>query len=209
MTIKQQPLPFAPNALEPHIGEQTVRLHHERHEAGYVERVNAIATELALAPTSLEDAIAEARRRNHKTLFNMAAQAWNHWFYWLGLKPGGGGKPHGPIATLIDSQLGGYESFAGAFRNAATVHFGSGWAWLVLDRERLAIVTTANAELPAAEQTPLLVIDVWEHAYYLDYQNRRAAYVAAVVDHLLSWEWANARLLAAQQTPQAVRAGGA
>jgi Fe-Mn family superoxide dismutase len=209
MTVQQQPLPFAPNALEPHIGEQTVRLHHERHEAGYVDRVNAIAAELKFAPASLEDAIAEARRRNHKTLFNMAAQAWNHWFYWQGLRPSGGGKPHGAIAALIDEQLGGYERFAAAFRDAATAQFGSGWAWLIVEQGRLAIATTANAELPAASHVPLLVIDVWEHAYYLDYQNRRAAYVAAVIDHLLNWEWANARLLSAAAVAPAASAGRA
>jgi Fe-Mn family superoxide dismutase len=203
MTIKLEPLPFAPNALEPHIGAATVRLHHERHEGGYVDRVNAIAAELGFAPRSLEEAIAEARRRSHKALFNMAAQAWSHWFYWQGLRPQGGGKPHGAIAALIDEQLGGYDRFAAAFRDAATAHFGSGWAWLVLEQGRLAIVTTANAELPAAAQVPLLVVDVWEHAYYLDYQNRRAAYVAAVVDHLLDWDAANARLPASAASARA------
>jgi Fe-Mn family superoxide dismutase len=208
MPIQLPPLPYAPEALEPHISARTVELHHERHEAGYIDRVNAIAAELKLTLNSLGEAVTVARRRGHTTLFNMAAQAWNHGFYWESLRPGAGGPPHGNIATLIDAQLGGYESFAAEFRDRATAHFGSGWAWLVATEGKLSIVTTQNAELPTAPQVPLLVIDVWEHAYYLDYRNRRAAYVTAVVDHLLNWDWANACLQAVAASPP-VRAGRA
>jgi Fe-Mn family superoxide dismutase len=201
MPIELSPLPYAVEALEPHISARTVDLHHERHERGYVERVNAIAAELGLTLRSLDEAITVARRRGHTTLFNMAAQAWNHWFYWQSLRPQTGGRPHSELATLIDEQLGGYERFAAMFRDAATSHFGSGWAWLVVEQGMLSITTTPNAELPPAPQVPLLVIDVWEHAYYLDYRNRRAAYVSGVVDHLLNWDFANARLLAAVSVP--------
>jgi Fe-Mn family superoxide dismutase len=209
MALELPPLPYSANALEPHIGAATVELHHGRHEAGYIDRVNAIAAQLGLALHSLEDAVHVARTRGHTTLFNMAAQAWNHWLYWRSLRPNGGGRPHGAVAALIDEQLDGHERFAAAFRDAATAHFGSGWAWLVVTAGRLSITTTMNAELPQAPQVPLLVIDVWEHAYYLDYQNRRAAYVTAVVDHLLNWDWANARLAAATEAAPQARAARA
>jgi Fe-Mn family superoxide dismutase len=197
MTISLKPLPFSPDALEPYISATTVRLHHEHHEAGYVERVNRLVSGTKLANHSLEQIIAVARDLDNRTLFNMAAQAWNHSFYWSSLHPHGGGLPHGAIATLIDKDFGSYDSFAEQLRQAATSRFGSGWAWLVLQSGRLEVTATSNAELPSEEQIPLLVIDVWEHAYYMDYQYRRAAYVDAVIEHVLNWEFANERLLLA------------
>jgi Fe-Mn family superoxide dismutase len=198
MTILLKPLPFSPDALEPHISAATVQLHHERHEAGYVERVNRLISSTKLADQSLEQIVASARDLDDHTLFNMAAQAWNHSFYWSSLHPRGGGLPHGAIATLIDKDFGGYPTFAERLRQAATDKFGSGWAWLVLQSGKLEVIATSNADLPSEEQIPLLVIDVWEHAYYMDYQYRRAAYVAATIEHLLNWEFANERLRLAE-----------
>lgn len=199
MTISLKPLPFPADALEPHISATTVRLHHEQHEAGYVDRVNRLVAGTKLANHSLEQIVAVARDLDNPTLFNMAAQAWNHSFYWSSLQPRGGGRPHGAIAALIDKDFGSYDIFVEQFRQAATTKFGSGWAWLVLQAGRLDIAATTNADLPSQEQLPLLVIDVWEHAYYMDYQYRRAAYVAAVVEHLLNWQFANERLRLADE----------
>jgi Fe-Mn family superoxide dismutase len=194
MSISLPPLPYPSDALEPHISVATVRVHHDNHEAGYVDRVNTLIADTPLANQPLEAVIASAP---DQTLFNMAAQAWSHAFYWRSLHPRGGGLPRGAIAALIERDFGGYERFAGELRTAATSKFGSGWAWVVLEAGQLKITATSNADLPASSQTPLLVIDVWEHAYYLDYQYRRAAYVAAVLGHLLNWDHANERLEAA------------
>ena len=203
MTIQLKPLPFPSDALEPHISATTVRLHHEHHEAGYVERVNGLISGTRLANHSLEAIVAAARDLENQTLFNMAAQAWNHSFYWSSLHPRGGGLPHGAIATLIDKDFGNFETFAEKLRQAATTKFGSGWAWLVLRSGKLEVTATSNADLPSEEQIPLLVVDVWEHAYYMDYQYRRVAYVAATIDHLLNWEFANERLRLADATNRA------
>ena len=199
MSISLKPLPFPPDALEPYISAATVQLHHEHHEAGYVERVNRLVSGTERANASLEEIVAAARDLDNESLFNVAAQAWNHSFYWNSLHAHGGGLPHGAIATLIDKDFGSYETFAEQFRGAATTKFGSGWAWLVLDSGRLKVTATSNADLPSEDQVPLLVIDVWEHAYYLDYQYRRAAYVTAIIDHLLNWQFANERLLLADE----------
>ncbi|HEX6996785.1 MAG TPA: superoxide dismutase [Gammaproteobacteria bacterium] len=204
MTIALEPLPYAPEALEPHITAATVRLHHGAHQAGYVERANGMIKGTDLAERSLEEIIRAAHERGERKLFENAAQAWNHAFYWKSLTPKGGGKPSGAVAELIDRDLGGYEKFAAALRDAAVSHFGSGWAWLVVENSKLKITSTANADLPLVHgQQPLLAIDVWEHAYYLDYQNRRAAYVDAVLNSLLNWQHANERLAAAGAAPPA------
>jgi superoxide dismutase, Fe-Mn family len=199
MTISLKPLPFSLDALEPYISATTVQLHHEQHEAGYVERVNRLVSGTKLANDSLEQIVAVARDLDNQTLFNMSAQAWNHSFYWSSLHPRGGGLPHGAIATLIDMDFGSYDAFAEQLREAATTKFGSGWAWLVLQGGRLEVTATSNADLPSEEQIPLLVIDVWEHAYYMDYQYRRAGYVAAVIEHFLNWQFANERLRLADE----------
>jgi superoxide dismutase, Fe-Mn family len=203
MTISLKPLPFSPDALAPHISATTVQLHHEHHEAGYVESVNRLVSSTNLANHSLEQIVAAARDLDNQTLFNMAAQAWNHSFYWSSLHPHGGGVPHGAIATLIDKNFGSYDTFAEQLREAATTKFGSGWTWLVLQSGRLKVTATSNADLPSEEQIPLLVIDVWEHAYYMDYQYRRAAYVAAVIEHFLNWQFANERLRLADEENRA------
>jgi len=194
-------LPYAENALEPHISANTLGFHYGKHHKGYVDKLNAAIKDTALAGLSLEELVkASAKDPAQAGLFNNAAQAWNHGFYWSSMRPptgtpGGGGKPSGKLAEKIDASFGGFDKFKEAFGNAAATQFGSGWAWLVLDGDKLEVVKTGNADTPMARgQKCLLTIDVWEHAYYLDYQNRRPDYIAAFVDHLANWEFAAANL---------------
>jgi Fe-Mn family superoxide dismutase len=194
ITLPQLPYPY--DALEPHISRTTLEVHHGKHHRAYVEKVKTLAKEVHLADQPLERIIQQtAGQDTHRALFNNAAQAWNHAFYWRCLRPKGGGAPDGEIARRIDTDLDGYNAFAAQFAAAASGQFGSGWAWLVVDRDQLKVTQTANADTPLAHgQTPLLTIDVWEHAYYLDYQNRRADYVAAVLEHLVNWDFASRNL---------------
>jgi Fe-Mn family superoxide dismutase len=180
-----------------------MELHYGKHHRAYLEKARTLAKQLRLADQSLERIIEQtAGQEVHRALFNNAAQAWNHAFFWRSLRPGGGGEPRGDIAARIEADLGGYAAFAQEFAAAATGQFGSGWTWLVLAGDRLAVTATANADTPLAHgQVPLLTIDVWEHAYYLDHRNRRADYVAAVITHLLNWDFAN-RNLASQRGAQ-------
>ncbi|MGE0151490.1 MAG: superoxide dismutase [Reyranellaceae bacterium] len=196
MQIALPPLPYASDALEPHISRATLELHHGKHHRAYVEKARTLAEQLRLADQPLERIIAHtAGREAYRALFQNAAQAWNHAFFWRCLHPAGGGAPQGEIAQRLNSDLGGYDVFVEQFAAAATSQFGSGWAWLVLDGGLLKVTQTANADTPLAHgQTPLLCIDVWEHAYYLDYQNRRPDYVGAVIAHLLDWDFANRNL---------------
>ena len=201
MQLALPPLPYPYEALEPYISRNTLELHHGKHHKAYVDKAKALAKEVRLADLPLELIIQQtARQDRHRALFNNAAQAWNHAFYWRSLQPDGGGAPDGEVAARIEADLGGYDSFAAQFAAVATGQFGSGWAWLVLDGGKLAITATANADTPIAHgQIPLLALDVWEHAYYLDYQNRRADYAEALVKHLLNWDFAN-RNLSRQRT---------
>ena len=194
MPVPLDPLPYALDALEPFISAEALAIHHGRHHRGYVERLNAAiaGTELDSAP--LERIVRHAARgrttQRRLVIFNNAAQAWNHDFFWKSLRPSGG-TPGADMAERIKRDFGTHEAFASAFKASAAGHFGSGWAWLVLERGLLRIVTTQNADTPIAHgRVPLLVIDVWEHAYYLDHNERRAAYVEGVVDHLLDWDFA-------------------
>jgi Fe-Mn family superoxide dismutase len=184
MPITLPELPYPVDALEPYISPGTLSIHHGKHHRAYVDKANAL---IGGAGGTLEEIIVRAAGdSSKKALFNNAAQAWNHAFYWRSLRPKGGSLPCGPLADpkLIEE-----------LKAAATGHFGSGWAWLVRDGADVKVVTTSNADTPFIHgQTPLLVIDVWEHAYYLDRQERRAAYVEAVVDHLLNWDFALANL---------------
>jgi Fe-Mn family superoxide dismutase len=204
ITLPQLPYPY--EALEPYISRSTMELHHGKHHHAYVEKTKALAKEVRMADLPLGLIIQQtARQDNHRALFNNAAQAWNHAFFWRSLRPGGGGQPRGAVAERIASDLGGYDAFAEQFAAAASGHFGSGWAWLVLDGSTLRITTTANADTPIAHgQVPLLTIDVWEHAYYLDYQNRRPDYAAAIVKHLINWDFANRNLSRQNSTTSAV-----
>jgi superoxide dismutase, Fe-Mn family len=194
ITLPQLPYPY--DALEPHISRTTLEIHHGKHHRAYVERVKTLAREVHLADQPLERIIQQtAGQDRHRALFNNAAQAWNHAFYWRSLWPGGGGEPQGELAKRMRTDLGGYGPFVEQLAAAATGQFGSGWAWLVLDGNKLKVTQTANADTPLAHgQTPLLTIDVWEHAYYLDYQNRRADYAAAVIKHLINWDFASRNL---------------
>ncbi len=158
----------------------------------YVDTTNKLIDGTNLAGQPLEKIVASAANSPEKVpLFNAAAQAWNHGFYWKSMRPNGGGAPTGPLASRIDAAFGGYDAFKKAFAEAALSQFGSGWAWLITNGGELKILKTANADTPSVHNlTPLLTIDVWEHAYYLDYQNRRADYVSAWLDHLVNWEFA-------------------
>jgi Fe-Mn family superoxide dismutase len=208
MQIALPSLPYPYEALEPHISRRTLEFHHGKHHKAYVEKTRTLAKEVRMADLPLELIIQQTVRQDrHRALFNNAAQAWNHAFYWRSLQPGGGGEPDGDIAARIKSDLGGYEAFATQFAAAATGQFGSGWAWLVLDGGKLAVTATANADTPIAHgQIPLLALDVWEHAYYLDYQNRRADYADALIKHLINWEFANRNL--SRRRPSASAAEG-
>ena len=192
------PLPYADRALEPLISAHTLSFHYGKHHKAYVDNLNKLVEGKDLAKLSLEAIIKQsAGNAELAGVFNNAAQVWNHTFYWNSLKPNGGGKPTGAITAAIERDLGGYDKFKADFANAAVTQFGSGWAWLVADAGVLKIVKTGNAETPLTRgQKPLLTIDVWEHAYYLDYQNLRAKYVEALIDKLLNWDFANANLAA-------------
>jgi Fe-Mn family superoxide dismutase len=194
ITLPQLPYPY--DALEPHISRTTLQFHHDKHHRAYVEKVKTLAKQVRLADQPLERIIQQtAGHDGHRALFNNAAQAWNHAFYWRSLRPGGGGEPDGEIAARIEADFGGYKFLFGKLADAATGQFGSGWAWLVLDGGTLRVTQTANADTPLAHgQIPLLAIDVWEHAYYLDYQNRRADYATAVIEHLINWDFVNRNL---------------
>jgi Fe-Mn family superoxide dismutase len=196
MPVQLPDLPFPYDALEPHISTSTLKTHHGKHHRAYVDKLNALVGSTVLAGGSLEAIVQVSAQRagsdpSMVAVFNNAAQAWNHAFYWNSLRPQDARGPQGALAERIRAAFGDEARFAAAFKTAATGHFGSGWAWLVLDGAALRTVTTANADTPLVHgQAPLLVIDVWEHAYYLDHQERRAAYVAGVVDNLLNWEFA-------------------
>jgi Fe-Mn family superoxide dismutase len=194
--IELPPLPYAQDALAPVISAETLSFHYGKHHKAYVDNLNKLVAGTELAELPLEAVIAAAAGKADKVgIFNNAAQTWNHTFFWNSLKPGGGGAPTGAVAKAIDAAFGGFDAFKKEFANAAMTQFGSGWAWLVADPGRLKIVKTGNADTPLTMGLkPLLTIDVWEHAYYLDYQNRRADFVAAVIDKLLNWEFANANL---------------
>lgn len=180
-------LPFDKSALDPVISAETLEFHYGKHHQAYVNNLNGLVEGKPEADMSLEDIIMKAEGG----VFNNAAQVWNHTFYWNCLTPGGGGKPSGRIAEAIDRDFGSFGTFKEQFSEAAAKLFGSGWTWLVLDGGTLKIVQTSNADLPMKhDQTALLTIDVWEHAYYIDYRNARPKYIEAVIDNLLNWEFA-------------------
>ncbi len=186
-------LPWAESALAPVIGAQTVGIHHGKHHKAYVDNLNNLVKGTEFEGQPLEKVVmATAGKADRQALFNNAGQIWNHDFYWHSLKPGGGGKPPAALAARIDESFGSFEEFRKQFAAMTVSQFGSGWGWLVADSAgKLKVVKTGNAEVPMTQGLkPLLTIDVWEHAYYLDYQNRRADYVNAVIDKLLDWEFA-------------------
>ena len=186
------PLPWADNSLEPVISANTISFHYGKHHKTYVDNLNNLVKGTDYENAPLEKIINEtAGKADKAALFNNAAQIWNHTFYWNSLKGNGGGKPGAKLAQMIDASFGSFDNFKKELSATTVSQFGSGWGWLVLDGDALKIVKTANAEVPFTKgQKPLLTIDVWEHAYYLDHQNKRAAYVDAVIDKLLNWDFA-------------------
>ena len=196
MAISLPELPYGKDALAPHISANTLDFHYGKHHKTYVDNLNKLITGTDLAEKSLEEIIKISVGDSAKAgIFNNAAQIWNHSFYWQCLKKSGGGSPTGAIAAKINAAWGSYDKFAEELKNAGVTQFGSGWAWLVLEDGQLKITKTANADTPLAHgQKPLLTIDVWEHAYYLDYQNRRPDYLTAVIQNLINWDFVNANL---------------
>jgi len=191
MTIDFPDLPYPADALQPHVSAQTLKIHHGKHHKGYVDKLNAAIAGTRYENQSIETIVASAHQEGDTGVFNNAAQAWNHTFLWQSMSPDGGGDPTGSLAEAVKSRFGGFDDFREAFATAAKGQFGSGWAWLVQTPDGLEIVSTGNADTPVTgKNTPLLTLDVWEHAYYLDYQNERAAYIEAFLQHLINWEFA-------------------
>jgi Fe-Mn family superoxide dismutase len=196
MAITLPDLPYPKDALAPVISAKTLEFHHGKHHKTYVDTTNKMISGTELENADLQTIIKKSVGDPAKQgLFNNSAQSWNHTFFWNCMKPNGGGEPKGAIGDKIKSTWGDYRKFAEELKNAGITQFGSGWAWLVLDGSNVKIMKTANADNPIAHNMkPLLTIDVWEHAYYLDYQNRRADFLAAVIDKLINWDFVNANL---------------
>ena len=206
MSITLPPLPYALEALEPHLSRRTLGVHHGIHHAAYVAKTRALIQHTPLETASLEDVVLSSAQQD-TALFNASAQAWNHEFYWRSMRPGGGGDARGASAQLIEESFGSQQAFNQQFVSVAGDQFGSGWAWLVLEDRRLRITATSNAHTPlTTKQVPLLTIDVWEHAYYLDYQHRRLDYIAAFLGHLIDWEFVNQNV-ARQQAARSASVG--
>jgi Fe-Mn family superoxide dismutase len=199
MAFELPNLPYAKDALEPHISAQTFDFHHGKHHNAYVVKTNELIAGSDLEGKSLEEVIQAAADAKNQGLYNQSAQIWNHTFFWNSMAPNGGGAPSGAVGDLINASFGSYDEFAKQFKAAGAGRFGSGWVWLVAEGGKAKIVATLNADTPLTTpgQTPLLTCDVWEHAYYLDYQNRRPDFLAAFLDHLVNWDFANANLAAA------------
>lgn len=185
------PLPYPENALEPYVSAKTMQFHHGKHHRKYVDTLNELVEGTNLATIPLEEIIEHTAGRDaQQPIFNNAGQVWNHNFFWSCMKPDGG-PPNHAVEQWLTQDFGGLQEFKSAFASAAIGRFGSGWAWLVLDDDgKLKVTSTSNADSPLVHgQTPLLTCDVWEHAYYLDYQNRRADFVSAFLDHLVNWDF--------------------
>jgi superoxide dismutase, Fe-Mn family len=191
-SITLPPLPYADNALDPVISAHTLSFHYGKHHKAYVDNLNKLIAGTPLEGQPLEAIIKESAGKADKAgVFNNSAQVWNHTFYWNSLKPNGGGAPPAALAKLIERDFGSLDALKKELATAATTQFGSGWAWLASDGGKLVVTKTSNAELPMTKgQKALLTIDVWEHAYYLDYQNRRPDYATAVIEKLLNWQFA-------------------
>ncbi|NNL66126.1 MAG: superoxide dismutase [Myxococcales bacterium] len=201
MKFEIEPLPYDLDALEPDISARTLEIHYGKHHRGYLDKLRKQIEGKPEAERSLADLI----RTSEGSLFNNAAQVWNHAFYWKSMRPGGGGRPEGALAAAIDSGFGSLPDFKRQFAEAANGEFGSGWAWLVLDPGgRLRVLSSSDAENPLQRgATPLLTLDVWEHAYYLDHQNERGKYVDAFLERLVDWDFAARNLANAQAAPAA------
>ncbi len=192
MAFELPALPYAENALEPVISQKTISFHYGKHHKGYVDTLNKLVADTDLAGKSLEEIIlATSGKADKAAIFNNAAQVWNHTFYWNSLTPKGGGLPPAPLKAKIEADFGSVENCLKEIATASVGRFGSGWAWLVNDKGTLKVINTINAETPITSGLkPLLTVDVWEHAYYLDFQNRRADYVKELLEKLINWEFA-------------------
>jgi Fe-Mn family superoxide dismutase len=199
MTFTLPKLPYADNALEPYITAKTISFHYGKHHQTYVTNLNKLVENTDLAKKTLEEVVLISSKDASKAgVFNNAAQVWNHTFYWNCMKKNGGGKPEGQLLKKINEDFGSFEKFAEDFKNAALTQFGSGWAWLCLDKKscKLEIAKTSNAQTPiTADKVALLTVDVWEHAYYIDYQNLRAKYVDDFLNHLVNWDFVQQNLV--------------
>jgi superoxide dismutase, Fe-Mn family len=199
MAFKLPDLPYEKNALEPHLSAETLEYHHDKHHNAYVTNLNGLIQDAAGSNETQQD-LERIIVGSEGPLFNNAAQVWNHTFYWQCMKAGGGGEPTGELKAAIDAAFGSYEDFKKELSAAAVGQFGSGWAWLVLDGGQLKVVKTGNADLPLKHgQTALLTIDVWEHAYYIDYRNLRAKYVETFIGNLVNWDFVAANYAAAKR----------
>ena len=191
MSIEFPDLPYAAEALEPHVSARTLEFHHGKHHKAYVDKLNAAIAGTAYDGQTLEAIISASHEAADTGIFNNAAQTWNHTFLWHSMSPIGGGAPSGLVAEAVNHRFGDLAGFRDEFKKAALGQFGRGWAWLLRTTEGLEIATTGNAETPLTDSlTPLLTLDVWEHAYYLDYQNKRDTYIDAFLDNLINWEFA-------------------
>ncbi len=201
MTFELPPLPYDLAALEPHISRKTMQFHYEKYHGGYVSKLNDLIDGTDYTKMPLEEIIRRsAGKPGQQAVFNNAAQAWNHTFFWNNMTPKLGNMPKGALATCLQDAFGSYDEFREQFTQSALNQFGSGWTWLVLDKDDLAIISTPNAENPLVDgKIPLLTCDVWEHAYYLDYQNQRKTFVETFLAHLINWDSVAARL---QKAPQ-------
>lgn len=196
MAFELPDLPYDYEALAPYMSARTLHLHHDKHHQTYVTNLNNLIEGTEFANKSLEEIVTGSYGDNAKQgIFNNAGQHWNHNLFWRIMKKGGGGSPGGELAKRIDDAFGSFEAFKEQFKTAAVTQFGSGWAWLALDGDTLKVMKTPNGENPLVHgMRPILGIDVWEHAYYVDYENRRPEYVAAFLNHLVNWEEVEAEL---------------
>ncbi len=184
MPVTLPPLPYAADALEPHYSRENIELHHGKHHAAYVATLNK------LKPDASDAGLEALVRGSEGAVFNQAAQIWNHTFFWRSMQPRGGGRPDGELAAAIDRDFGSYDKFRSEFISAGMARFGSGWTWLVVARDKLSVVTTANANTPiTGNATPLITADVWEHAYYPTYKNLRQKYLESFLDQLVNWDF--------------------
>ncbi len=198
MSVELPALPYAIDALEPHVSARTLEFHHGKHHKAYVDKLNAAIANTKYETRTLESIIESSHEAGETAIFNNAAQAWNHTFLWHSMLPNGGGAPARPLSDAIERKFGSMDGFREAFKQAAMGQFGSGWAWLVRTSDGVDIMTTGNADTPLVHgRKPLLTLDVWEHAYYLDFQNRRDAYIDTFLDSLVNWEFATENYKAA------------
>jgi len=196
MTFSLPDLPFAPDALGAHMSAETLAFHHGRHHKAYVDKVNGMLAEAGLERASLTQTIRAAKEKGDDGLFNNAAQIWNHSFFWQCLAPPSGQKPLGALAKMIKDCFGSTDAMLAAMKEEAVGHFSNGWAWLLLDRGTLRIASLHDADTPVVHEgmAPLLTLDLWEHAYYIDYRNDRADYAEALLSHIVDWEFVAANL---------------